>query len=477
VYERTTHPTTREPLKTTSPARKGAPLLFSALAVCLAGCQSYEERPLDPAAHIEAWITRDLDSSSLRDSLESVRSSLPISPAGFDSTNGLTLHEGRLAALAYNPRLRIARLEVERARASATHSGLWEDPEYSLETLGESGAGLDSWGSLSTLTFSIPVFGGTGTERAKAATELHATRLETLAAEWEVWHEVSRGWAQWSTIKARQMQTMKTLDAIDDLVERTAILAQAGELLPTEAGLFAIEKAQLQAQLTALNSSARMKERALLALMGLPPVVERRLVPTLDGPAHGPIADILFALSTQNPRLAHLAAEYELAEATLRHEISNQQPDLTIGPAFEADGGQSRFGLLGGIPIPLMNANKRAIAEARSAREVARAAVEAEHESLLGSASAAAAHVSDMASLRRNLEHSLVPLLDRQVADASRLHQLGEGDILVLLESLTRSHQTRLDAIDARGGEALSRHLLAHILGPIPLHAHAEESQ
>lgn len=477
MYERTNQLSTREPFKTTNPARKGALLLFSTLAVCLTGCQSYEERPLDPTAHIEAWSSRNLDNSSLQDSLESAQSSLPISPAGFDSTDGLTLHEGRLAALAYNPRLRIARLEVQRALASTEHSGLWEDPEFSLETLGESGDGLDSWGSLSTLTFSIPVFGGTGTQQAKAGAELHATRLETHALEWDIWHEISREWVEWSVIKAGQAQTVKTLAVIEDLVKRTALLAQAGELLPTEAGLFEIEKALLQSQLISLDASAKVKERALLALMGLPPWVERRLLPSLEGPAHGPTADILFALSTQNPRLAHLSAEYELAEATLRHEISKQQPDITIGPAFETDGGRSRTGLLGGLPISLLNANKRAIAEARSAREIARALVEAEHESLLGRASAAVSHVKDLDSLRRDLEQSLAPLLDRQVADASRLHELGEGDILVLLESITRSHLTQLDAIDAHGEEALSRHLLAHIRGPIPLHTQTEDSQ
>ena len=477
MYKRTAHPSTRDPLKTTSPARRGAPLLFSALAVCLSACQSYEERPLDSAAHIEAWSTRDLDNSSLEESLEFAQTSLPISSAGFDSTDGLTLHEGRLAALAYNPRLRIARLEVERALASAAHSGLWEDPEYSLETLKESGAGHDSRGSLSTLTFSIPVFGRTGAQQAKAGAELHATRLKNHATEWDIWHELSREWVEWSAIKARQVQTVKTLQAIDDLVGRTALLAQAGELLPTEAGLFVIEKAQLQSQITTLDASARMKERILLALMGLPPGAERQLIPSLDGPLHGPIRDILSALSTQNPRLAQLSAEYELAEATLRHEVNKQRPDITLGPAFETDSGQSRIGLLGGLPIPLLNANKRAIEEARSAREVARDRVEAEHESLLGRASAAASHVMDLVSLRRDLEQTLAPLLDRQVADASRLHQLGEGDILVLLESLTRSHQTRLDAIDARAEEALSRHLLSHILGPIPLQAQTEESQ
>ena len=133
MYKRTPTDTPRAPSKKTGPIRTGATLLCLGLGLSLASCQSYEPKPLDTAAHLEAWRARDLDPSSLQASLEAAHSALPLTTGAFDSSDGLTLEEGRLAALAYNPSLRIARLEIERARASAAHLGLLEDPEFSAK--------------------------------------------------------------------------------------------------------------------------------------------------------------------------------------------------------------------------------------------------------------------------------------------------------------------------------------------------------
>jgi len=468
VYKRTPTDTPRAPSKKTSPIRTGATLLCLGLGLSLASCQSYEPKPLDTAAHLEAWRARDLDPSTLQASLEAAHSALPLTTGAFDSSDGLTLEEGRLAALAYNPSLRIARLEIERARASAAHLGLLEDPEFSLEAIRNPDGGPDSWNLLSALSLSIPLSGRIDAAQAQAAAELRAAHLKALTAEWDVWHEVGQEWFQWSAILARREQTARSLETIDQLVQRTTLLAAAGELLPTEARLFAIERASLQGQLSALSVSAGESELRLIALMGLPPSVERQLIPTLDEPTLEPPKDLASALSAQNPRLAHLTAGYEVAEETLRHEVSKQVPDLTLGPALESTDGNSQAGLIGGIPLPILNANERAIAEARVSRELARAALEIEHESLQGQAAAATARADAMSARRRTLKEDLTPLLEKQVADAARLLQLGEGDILVLLESVTRSHQTRLETIDARESEALARLLLAHILGPKP---------
>ena len=48
------------------------------------------------------------------------------------------------------------------------------------------------------------------------------------------------------------------------------------------------------------------------------------------------------------------------------------------------------------------------------------------------------------------------PMIDQQVTDATRLVELGEGGGLVLLESLIRSHDTKLNMIDLRRDLALA---------------------
>ena len=75
-------------------------------------------------------------------------------------------------------------------------------------------------------------------------------------------------------------------------------------------------------------------------------------------------------------RLARLRAEYRAAEETLRREVREQYPDLTIGPAAELDRGDALLGVSISLPIPILNANRQGIARAHASREVARAAFE-----------------------------------------------------------------------------------------------------
>ena len=110
----------------------------------------------------------------------------------------------------------------------------------------------------------------------------------------------------------------------------------------------------------------------------------------------------------------------------------------------------------------------RAIARARVDRELARATLEAQYESLVGRWTAVDARARALARQRADLEQVLVPLVDRQVQQAAELVRLGEGTGLVLLESLTRAHRVKLDLIETRSDEARARVELAYLTGPAP---------
>ena len=119
------------------------------------------------------------------------------------------------------------------------------------------------------------------------------------------------------------------------------------------------------------------------------------------------------------------------------------------------------------IPLPFLNANRQAIAEARAGREIARAAFETAYESLVGRWAAASARAEALAEQRADLEQVLVPLVDRQLEDALRLARLGEGTSLVLLESLTRAQDTKLELIESRSAEALARTEIDYLIGAL----------
>ena len=102
----------------------------------------------------------------------------------------------------------------------------------------------------------------------------------------------------------------------------------------------------------------------------------------------------------------------------------------------------------------------------RDSRELARAAFETEYERLVGRWAAASARARSLAEGRREAEELLVPLVDRQLADALRLLELGEGGSLVLLESLQRVHGTKLELIETRAAEALAHAEVEYLQGP-----------
>ncbi|MCP3918097.1 MAG: TolC family protein [bacterium] len=437
--------------------------------VAAVGCQSYEAQPLDPALHRAAWHGRTLEQFIER--LEPLHAA---APTDFDPHDGLTLNEGQLVALVFQPRLRLERLRAERALASSDHAGLWVDPELSLEGLRITESVPDRWVVAAGLSFTIPLSGRLGTERDLADAELRTARSHVLESEWSVRHDVRLAWARWSAAQLRVEETERFILAMDGLVVSSMRLAEAGEVAPTEAALFRVEQAQRQSQLLRLRGELEAAEQALRAELGLAPEAPVTLVPALDVAVSAPVrgAD---DLAERNPSLARLRLEYEVAEQNLELEVARQYPDLTLGPAYEDDAGQSRIGLLSALPLPLFNANRRAIAEARVDRELARAAFETAYEMLVGRWAAASAQARGLASQQEQMESVLVDLVDGQLADAMQLRELGEGTSLVLLESLKRAYETKLEFIETRLARARARAEVDYLVGP-PVPEQTEET-
>lgn len=440
-------------------------------------CQSYEPSPLEPAAHRAAWHARSLaDLEGLR--LDTFVERL--APAGgeapksgeaavtdgelLDASDGLTLAEGRLVALVYNPDLRLARLRAGVAAVSAENAGLWADPQLSFQALRATDSSSDAWILSPQLGFTIPLSGRLGAQRELAAAE-HSSALQSVReAEWQLELELRRAWITWSAAQLRVAETERFVASTDALVRSVTGLAQAGELRRTEATLFTMERARRANQARGLRGLAAAAEQRLRAILGLSPDAALTLVPHAVDPA--PLASSPDELAARNPSLARLRAAYAVAEERLRVELRKQYPDLTLGPAYELDQGQSFIGLTSGLRLPFLNANRRAIAEARAGRELARAAFETEYERLVGRWSAARTELAARTEQRGDMEAVLVPLVDGQVEAALKLLQLGEGASLVLLESIVRSYETKLELIEARAAEALARAQVEFLTGP-----------
>ncbi|MEQ8770474.1 MAG: TolC family protein [Phycisphaerales bacterium] len=446
------------------------------MGAVITGCTTYEPRPLDPARHRADWHNRSAGDESVLLFADRLAERAANPAPAFDPDDGLTLPEGELVAMVFHPDLRLARLRAGVASASAEHAGRWDDPEFSIDVLRITEGVANPWIVTPGLAITIPISGRLGVERDRADAALRAEIERVAEQEWAVRHELRLAWLGWSAASLRLEEHERLLKSISDLSNSTALLAEAGELLRTEAALFAIERSQRGYELHRLRGAVAEAEQRVRAVLGLSPGAPIELVPSLD--VHGYADDGgPSEAAAGNQTLARLRTEYEVAEQTLRREIRKQYPDLTIGPLYESDEGQSRVGLFGAIPVPVLNANKRGIAEAEAEREFARAACETEYERVVGRIAGARARARALLAEREHLVAELVPLVDHQLADARRLLELGEGGGLVLLESMVRAHETKMHLIDVRLDEARVRAELAFLSGPQIGHEDPEVSE
>ncbi|MEX2578381.1 MAG: TolC family protein [Verrucomicrobiales bacterium] len=436
-------------------------LTCSAL-ILLAGCQTYQPETLDRSLHKQEFKSRQASSESVEKFAERLGETTTYDKS-FNAEDGLSIGEGRTVALVFNPDLRLARLRAGVAKSTAEHAGLWDDPELSIDVLNITQSVPDPWVIGSALAFTVPVSGRLKVEKQRAEAAKHAELDRVAEAEWEVSRAVGDEWLTWSAQRHRVQQAEATGRQLDSIIGSTSRLADAGEIPKTQAALFAVERAGRRAEQERFRSELEESGQRLRSLMGLSPSADLSLSATLSATSPHPGIN---EPSESHPSLVRLRSEYEVAEKTLHREIKKQYPDLTFGPQGESDEGQSRIGFVGAIPIPILNSNKGGIAGAAAERELARAAYETEYERLVGRIAVARARLNGLQARRSTIDGTLVPLVDRQVADAGRLVDLGEGGGLVLLESLVRAHEAKLELIDIQLNKALTNNQLRYLIGP-----------
>ena len=415
----------------------------------LTACQSYAPAPLDLSAHRTSMERRDPAAAEVTAYANRFQTAADAATV-YDPADGLSLAEAEVVALFFNPELRLARLKANVPRVGAVEAGRWEDPELAIDGARILDNVEDRWVLGGIVNVTIPISGRLGVEREKARAEATVEELRALADERRVLAELRAAWAEWSAASERAALTRQFVAELDPAVERAERLRAAGELDPVDARLLRIERVTQTATLNRHQSDAQAAEFELKARLGLVPTADVKLTPSIRPRLVSLSESQWSARVAEHPRVRLARAEYEVAERTLKLEIRKQYPDLQLGGGFGADEGDERVLFGAALPLPLLNANRRAIAEARAEREVARAAAQGEYERLLAEATVAQTRLVAARERLSFVEKELAPLADQQLMEARRLTQLGEFDTLVLLEALTAAHAAKLEVLDAR---------------------------
>jgi cobalt-zinc-cadmium efflux system outer membrane protein len=118
------------------------------------------------------------------------------------------------------------------------------------------------------------------------------------------------------------------------------------------------------------------------------------------------------------------------------------------------------------VPLPIINANRAGIAQARAQREVARARAETTFAQLDRSLDATLQAVHLTEQQRTAFEARIVPLLDDQMHDLQRVAELGEIDLFVMLETTTRQLDARMRLLTLHVAHVQATTLATELLGP-----------
>lgn len=436
------------------------------LAIGGTGCQTYKPKPLDLDTHIQAWRGRTPHSEEIAAFVQRL-AERGVDEAAFDASDGVALREAEIIALVFNPDLRLARLRAGVALASAEHAGRWDDPVIALDIQRIVESVAEPWVIANTITFTLPISGRLAAAKALAGAE-HVVALEQVALEeWQTIQRVRAAWLEWSATRLRRDMTDAHVAQLEQITSAAHRLFEAGEMDRTQSTLFELELARRRNESRRYAGTEREIEAALRGLLGLAPGAPLEFLPALNFEARSASqGDFDAALADASPRLNLRRAEFEAAERVFALEIRKQFPDLALGPGYASDEGQSRLLLGLSAPLPILNANRQAIAVAQAERELARAAFETEYERLVIDLLRAQARHDAAQAIREDLESSIAPLADRQLQDARRLAQAGELDPLVMLESVVRAHDTRLSLIEARLNESQAAVAIEEIMGP-----------
>lgn len=433
----------RSPLRGT----RGMSAAFCALT--LAGCASYEARPLAP--EVEFTRLRGATVDDLR-----IEYTTPAAPttARFDPTDGLDEAELAAVALTLNARLRAKRAAIGEVRALLVTAGTLPNPDLGAFVRpgisGNSGTGV----GLDALFFLLRP-DERDAKRALAEANVDLVRAEIEAVELDLVSDVRRGRIRLLTAEQTARLVEQELALRDEAVRLVRRQRELGETTDIALALVELDATSLQRQARLARAAVESERAALNALIGVPPTLDLTLV--------GDGSDLTFAIvpdPTDDALDARLiagsgglrtrASEYARAEQELRLAVARQYPRIGIGPSYEKDvEGSEGLGLGASIEVPLFDRNQGEIAEKLAHRERVRGEYVAELHELRARAFAARAQQRSARLDVESLQRDVVPLIERTEALFESALRARELSVFEWLTARTRAIQSRRDLLDA----------------------------
>ncbi len=392
---------------------RGAGKLTLGGVALLAGCATYQPRPLSPADQASAFGARSLDAPTLRQFIAShgapeIAAAWP--PASWD------LRMLTLAAWFNYPEMEIAQAKLAAAEAALTTAGARPNPTIGFSPAYDADpvSGLSPWTLGFTLDWPIETAGKRSYRIAQARHTANSARLRFAQTAWQVRARVRKNLTDLQDAMKRQDILARQIAVQNQAVTLLEARLKAGESSLTEVQFVRIAAAQTALDFNEAHKRTNEARIRLADALGVPPealagvAFDFALLDRLPKPEEAGAlrreallhrADVLGAL-----------ADYDASQSALQLEFAKQYPNLHLGPGYAWDQGENKFTLGLSLTLPVFDRNRGPMAEAEAHRREAAAAFGATQARAISEVELAFAGYSDALGKLETAD----ALLDRQ---------------------------------------------------------------
>lgn len=420
------------------------PISAGLILLVVAGCATYQPRPLAPVALAEHFEQRRLDDPGVQHYI----ARHPGAASG--ATGSWNLSTLTLAAFYFNPELDVARARWGSAKAAVVTAGQRPNPvlqlPFGLTTNPAAGASPYLYGL--ALDLPIETAGKRGYRVAQAEQLSDAARAQIGEVAWQV-----RARLRSALLDLYAADREATILAHGEALQRHILTLMEGRLAQgaasgPEVARVRADWARTRIGTAQARSRAAAARAAIASAIGVPLAAVRGLA--IDFGAFDRAAPDDLGAQARREALLNRAdlraalARYEASQAALQLEIARQYPDIHLGPGYTFDAGQNKFALtLSGIELPVFHRNEGPIGQAQARRKEAAAQFTAlQAQAILDTDQAVQAYRSAQALLA--LGDGLQADAERALHRAAQAFDAGQTDRLALLSAQGSVQASRL---------------------------------
>ncbi|MBI5394116.1 MAG: TolC family protein [Verrucomicrobia bacterium] len=420
-------------------------LACSMIALLLAGCSHFHDKPVSAGKTAADFEGRSLDDAGLRRFVETNL---------HQQVTAWNLPALTLAALYFHPDMDVARAQWGVARAGKVKAGERPNPTLSVAPgYNTTSAMASPWLMVASLDVPIETAGKRGYRIAQATHLSEAARLNLATVAWQVR----------SRVRSRLLELFAATRTEETLRRQEAAQAEVVKLLKVQLDAGAVSAFEVtQAQIAFRNASLSLNEIqrqraevrvALADALGVPVRALDGVTISFAGLDRQPGVNLALAEVRRQALLGRgdimgALSDYAASQSALQLEIAKQYPDVHLGPGYEYDQGDSKWSLGLSVQLPAFNQNQGGIAEARARREEAAARFTALQARVVAVIDRALAGYE--AALRKAATaDALLADQRKQRQTAQRLFEAGETARLALAAAELEVFTTELSRLDA----------------------------